>query len=54
MSLFESALQSAIRPAVENPGDFRDEEGMLHCGVCGQRKEMSLELIQQELYGIDA
>ena len=45
MSLFENALQSAIRPAVENPGDFRDEEGMLHCGVCGQRKEMRLELI---------
>lgn len=45
MSLFASALNSAIHPATENPGDFRGEDGLLYCGVCKQRKEMRLELM---------
>lgn len=45
MSLFEKVLESAIRPARENLGDFRNEDGLLCCGVCKQRKEMRIELI---------
>lgn len=45
MSLFEKVVDAVIaeHPAVERPGDYRDEQGMLRCGVCGQRKEMLLE-----------
>ena len=46
MSLFQKVLESAIRPAQENPGDYRDADGLLHCGVCKRRKEMRLELME--------
>lgn len=40
--LFAQCLLPGIGSAVENPGDYRDEEGILRCGICRQPKEMRL------------
>lgn len=40
--LYAQCLLPGIGAAEENPGDTRDERGILVCGVCGQPKEMWL------------
>ena len=40
MSIFHDVLRAASGPAAEAPGDYRDQNGILHCGVCGKPKEM--------------
>lgn len=47
--LFLQCMVPGMGPAEENPGDYRDENGVLHCGVCRMPKEMSLSQ-----YGIDS
>ena len=37
-------LAPGMGPAEESPEDYRDEEGILRCGVCGQPKEMHLDI----------
>lgn len=41
MSIFHDVLKAASVAASENPGDYRDANGILYCGVCGQPKEMA-------------
>lgn len=45
--IVQKSLESVIdMPATENPeaGDFRNEDGMLCCGICGKQKEAKVEL----------
>lgn len=49
MSIFQEALSAAIQPISECPGDYRDANGILHCGVCKQPKEKDMRE-----YGLEA
>lgn len=40
MSIFREILKAAAVPVTENPGDYRDDNGLLHCGICGKPKQM--------------
>lgn len=46
MTAFATAMMEGLSKMLgcdcpgEAPGDYRDEEGLLVCGVCGQRKEV--------------
>ena len=39
-SVIEAAMQNKV---IAKPGDYRDEEGLLCCGVCRKRRERSLK-----------
>lgn len=47
---FKVAMMQALSKMVgcdcpgEKPGDYRDDEGLLVCGVCGQRKEVRRDI----------
>ena len=41
-NLFLDCLRPGMGQAEETPGDYRDENGLLHCGVCKRPKEMDL------------
>lgn len=47
--LFLQCVLPGVGQAEENPGDYRDANGILHCGVCGQPKEMTLSLFGEEM-----
>lgn len=42
MTGIEQILPSDIEEIQQNDGDYRDDEGMLRCGVCHERKERIL------------
>lgn len=47
-SLFLQCLAPSMGQAQENPGDYRDDNGILHCGVCNAPKEMVLSLFGED------
>lgn len=47
-SLYLQCLAPGMGQAQENPGDYRDDNGILHCGVCHSPKEMVLPLFGDE------
>lgn len=47
--LFLQCLLPGMGNADENPGDYRDGQGILHCGICGKPKEMRLSLFGDDV-----
>lgn len=43
MDAVRSVIEAIEVPAQERDGDWRDEDGMLICGVCGEPKETTFE-----------
>ena len=37
-----SIIAASERSVVTRPGDYRDDDGFLHCGICGEKKETIL------------
>ena len=48
-SLFVQCILPGMGQAEESPGDYRDENGILHCGVCKKPKEMALSLFGDDV-----
>lgn len=48
-ALYLQCLAPGMGQAQENPGDYRDQDGILHCGVCHSPKEMVLPLFGDEV-----
>ena len=48
VSLFHQCLMPGMGEAEESPGDTRDAEGILHCGVCGRPKEMRIRIFGED------
>lgn len=46
--LFLQCVLPGVGQAEEKPGDYRDDSGLLHCGVCKAPKEMVLPLFGSE------
>ncbi len=50
MTAFATAMMEGLSKMLgcdcpgERPGDYRDSEGLLVCGVCGQRKEVRRDI----------
>lgn len=44
MDAVSGVVGEFAKPALANAGDWRDEEGTLICGVCGEQKETTIEL----------
>lgn len=48
-NVFASHLTSIARAACEEDGDYRDEDGILHCSNCREPKEVEIELMGRSM-----
>lgn len=44
MDIFEQVIEeiAEMNPVIENEGDYYDDDGLLHCGVCNRKKQHRL------------
>lgn len=43
-SIMESMIEKASVLRIEKPGDYRTDDGILHCGVCNEPKECVIDV----------